>query len=147
MIYTDSTFEDIEKVVESKLVINGDDLDGEAIRNQKIFTEINRIYIHKSRKLGELTDQLAKVEHNRFRHYAGKLNAEHYKREPITEAILKTDIPSYMAIDAVVVEMRNLVKECERIVRYLEDAKKSLHSRGFDIKNSIEYRKLMLGAG
>lgn len=147
MSYTESTFEEIEKVVESKLVINGDDLDGEAIRNQKIFTEINRIYIHKSRKLGELLDQLAKVEHNRFRHYAGKLTSDHYKREPLTEAVLKQDIPSFMNVDPVVTEMRNLVKECERVVKYLEDAKKSLHSRGFDIRNSIDYRKLMLGAG
>lgn len=147
MDYTNSTFEDIEKVIEEKLIIDGNDLDGEAIRNQKIFTEINRIYVHKSRKLGELTDQLAKVEHNRYRHYNGKLSAEHYKKDPITEAILKQDIPSYMNIDPLVVEMRNLVKECERVVKYVEDAKKSLHSRGFDVKNAIDYRKLMLGLG
>lgn len=146
MDYTESTFEDIEKVVESKLIINPDDLDGEAIRNQKIFTELNRIYIHKSRKLGTLTNMLASVELNRYKHYSGKYSGEHYRLDPLPAAILKTDIPSYMSVDSVVVEMRDLVKECERIVKYLEDAKKSLISRGFDIKNAIDYRRLMLGA-
>lgn len=145
MSYKEATFEDIEKVVNEELAINPDDLDLEAIRNQKIFGKFSKMYVEKSRHLAELLDQQAKVEFNRYRHYAGKLSGEHYKKEPITEAILKTDIPSYMAIDAVVVEMRNLVKECERTVKYLEESKKSLYGRGFDIKNAIDYRRLMMG--
>lgn len=145
MDYTGKSYEEIEGVVDNLLNIDSDNLDAEAIRNQRIFTEINRIYIHKSREYVGLTNQLANLEHKQFRHYAGKLTAEHYKKNPLPEAILKTDIPSWMAVDPLVVEMRGLVKECERVVKYLEDAKGSLRSRGFDIKNAIEYRKLMMG--
>lgn len=146
MDYTESTYEEIEARIETLLNIDSDNLDGEAIRNQKIFPEISRIYVQKSRKLSALINQLNKIEFNRTRHYSGKLTAEHYKKDPLTEAVLKTDIPNYMNVDPVVVEMRNLVKECERAVKFLEDAKGSLRARGFDIKNAIEYRKLMLGA-
>jgi hypothetical protein len=143
---TDSSYEEVAAIVDTLLIIDSDNLDGEAIRNQRIFADINRLYIHKSRKLLALSNQLAMLEHRRFRHYAGKETAAQYKIEPLTEAILKTDIPSHMNIDPLVVEMRGLVKECERIVKYLEDAKGSLRSRGFDIKNAIDFRRLMLGA-
>lgn len=146
MDYTESSYEEIEKVVEDLLYINPDNLDGEALNNQKIFPKISRIYIQKSRKLMDLTKTMAKLEHKRRRYYSGKESAEIYKKEPLTEAILKSDVDNYMAIDPLVVEMRGLVKECEMIVKFLEESKGQLRSRGFDIKNSIEYRKMMLGA-
>lgn len=146
MDYTESTYEEIEAEIDRLLTIDGDNLDGEAIRNTKIFTQINRIYVQKSRKYDKLLTQLHNLEHQRKRHYGGKMTGEHYRKEPLPEAVLKTDIPEYMNVDNLVVEMRNVVKECERIVKFLEDAKKSLYSRGFDIKNAIEFRRLMLGA-
>lgn len=145
MNYKESTFEEISEKVDQLLEIKAEDLDGEAIKNPKIFSEINRMYIQKSRKLYELTNQQDKLEHKRKRYYSGKETAEVYKKEPLNEAILKSDIDSYMAIDPLIVEMRSLVKECERIVKYLEDAKAQLRQRGFDIKNAIDYRRLMLG--
>lgn len=146
MEFKEASYEDIEKRVSDLFAIDPDDLDGEALRNQRIFTELSRMYVHKSRKLAELHTGLAKLEHRRQRYYGGKESAETYKREPLNEAILKSDIPSYMSIDPLVVEMRQLVKECDMTVKFLEDAKGQLRQRGFDINNAITYRKLMLGA-
>jgi hypothetical protein len=145
MQFKESTYEEIEAEVDRLLSINPDDLDGEAIRNSKIFTSISRMYVQKSRKLSELYHALAKLELKRNRYYGGKESSEVYRKEPLTEAILKSDIPSYMNIDPLVTEMRDLVKECERTVKFLEDSKGTLRARGFDIKNAIEYRKMMLG--
>lgn len=145
MDYTNSTFEEVSAFVDGLLVISPDDLDAEAIRNQRIFSDISRIYIQKSRKLMAVTTQLDKLEHKRFRHYAGKETAAHYREDPLPEAILKSDIPSHMNIDPLLIEMRSIVRETEMTVKYLEECKGSLRSRGFDIKNAIEYRKLMMG--
>jgi hypothetical protein len=143
--FKEMSYEEIEGEVDKLLTINPDDLDGEALRGPKIFTSLNRIYIQKSRRLSELLTGLHKLEHKKNRYYGGKDTAESYRKEPLTEAILKTDIPSYMNIDPLVVEMRELVKEAERIVKFLEDAKGQLRQRGFDIKNALEFRKMMLG--
>lgn len=143
--WKDASYEQIETEVDRLLTINPDDLDGEAIRGPKIFTALNRIYIQKSRQLGELLKVQAKVELKRQRYYAGKESAETYRKEPLTEAILKTDIPQYMNTDEIVVEIRDLVKEAERCVKYMEDAKGQLRQRGFDIKNALEFRRMMLG--
>ncbi len=145
MDFAARTYEELSGYINSLLEIDQDHLDAEATRNQRIFAEISLAYVQKSRLLASLTSQLDKVEFKRFRHYAGKETSAHYKEEPLTEAILKTDIPNYMNIDPLVVEMRGLVKETERIVKYLEEAKGSLRSRGFDIKNAIEFKRLMAG--
>jgi hypothetical protein len=141
----DSSYEQVEEHVDDLLSIDSNNLDAEALRNSRIFTKLSRIYVIRSRKLAELHTQLAKLEHKRKRYYSGKETAETYKKEPLTEAILKSDIDSYMAIDPIIVEMRELVKEEDRIVRFIEDAKGLLRWRGNDIKNAIEYRKLMMG--
>ena len=141
----EKTYEEISSKVDSLLIIDGDELDYEAMRNQKIFSTINRYYVQKSRELESLSNTLAKVEQTRFRHYAGKETALHYKTNPLPEAILKSDIPGHMSVDPIVVEMRGFVKECERIVKYLEESKGSLRSRSFDIRNAIDYRKMMTG--
>lgn len=143
---SDSAYESIEQYVDSLLAINGDDLDFEAIRNSKIFTKLNRIYVIRGRRLTTLQTQLAKLEHKRKRYYSGKDTAEVYKKEPLTEAILKMDIDSYMAIDPMIIEMRGLVKEEDRIVKFIEEAKGMLRWRGNDIKNAIEFRRMLLGA-
>lgn len=145
MNYSELTFEELVKIVEDLLVIKSDDLDAEALRGQKIFTQLNLIYIQVSRKLALLTKQKDTVEFNRTRHYSGKLTSLHYKNDPLPESILKTDIPNHMNVDPIVVEIRDMVRECERVVKFIEDAKGSLRSRGFDIKNAIDYRKLMMG--
>jgi hypothetical protein len=145
MDFTDSTYEEVSEYIDGLLSIDSEKLDSEAVRNQHIFASINRVYIQKSRKLYSMINKQDKLELSRYRHYNGKETKEHYREEPLTESLLKTDIPLYMNVDPLVIEMRSMVKECERIVKYLEDAKGSLRSRGFDIKNAIDYRKLMLG--
>lgn len=145
MNYNELTHDQIIDEVDKLLDIDSDNLDAEAIRNQKIFGTIQRIYRQRASKLIGLMEQKDAVEMKRTRFYSGKLSAEEYKKEPLRESILKTDIPKYLDNDDLVKEIRKLVKEEEMVVKYLEEAKGSLRSRGFDIKNAIEWRKLMMG--
>ena len=142
---SNKTFEEISTYVDSLLAINGDNLDTASIENPKIFTQLHRMYVQAGRKLEKMLNQKDKVEHLRTRHYNGKMPAEHYKKDPLNEAVLKTDIPMMLNIDPIVVEVRSIVKEQERIVEYLEEAKKQLKSRSYDIKTAVEWRKIMMG--
>lgn len=146
MEYKEKTFEELETEVDQLLNIESDNLDGESIRSPKIFNVLSRMYVQKGRKLYELTGQLNKLVLQRERYYGGKETAEYYKKNPLNEAILKSDISKYVDVDPLVVEMRRLVKECEVTVKFLEESKKELHQRRFDVKNAIDYRRMMLGA-
>ena len=142
---TVTKIEDVIDKVDTLLAIDSDNLDAEAIRNTRIFTDINRMYITESRKLARLAVMKNKVEFKRNRFYGGKETAEHYKKEPLRESILKTDIPTYMNIDPQVLEIRGMYEEQEKVVKFLEESKQALRSRGFDVKNAIEFRRLMMG--
>lgn len=139
------TFEQIADHVENLLNIDSDNLDAEALRNSKIFVELNRIYTIQSRKLIKLIQQSDKVEHAWSKHYAGKQTREWYKQNPQNEAVLKGDIPLLLKVHPEVLEVKGLVVEQERICKFLEDSKDRLKSRTFDLKNAIEFRKMMMG--
>lgn len=141
-----SKVEDIIDQVDKLLMIDSDNLDAEALRNTRIFAEINRIYIREARLLTKLDVMKNKVEIKRFRFYSGKETSEHYKKEPLRESLLKTDIPQHMNIDPQVIEIRAMYNEQEKIVKFLEESKWTLKSRGEDIKNAIAWRRLMMGA-
>ncbi len=85
------------------------------------------------------------VKNNRYRHYAGKETSEHYKNDPLREAVLKGDIADLLKIDKTVVEMKNILSEQERIVAYLEKAKKILSERGFMLRLAMDFQKASLG--
>ena len=146
MKFADLSYEELNEIIETLLTIDPNNLAHEAIRGNRVFAELNKMYIQVSRKLMKLNDQKNSIEQFRYKHYAGKLTHDHYKKEPVDVAILKTDIPSYMNTDKVVIEIRALAREAEMCVKLLEDAKASLKYRGVDIKNSIDFTKFMNGS-
>jgi tRNA(Met) C34 N-acetyltransferase TmcA len=145
MNYSEMKYEEINDEIEKLLDIDNNKLDSEATRGQRIFTEINRIYIQVSRRLMSLTDQKNSVELHKFKHFTGKLTSAHYKENPLDVALLKTDVPRYMDTDAVVVEIRNLVKEAEMIVKLVESSLATLKGRSYDIRNAIDFQKFISG--
>jgi len=145
MNFSNATYEEVNEVIEKLLEIDSTNLAHESIRGNRISSELNKIYIQVSRELMKVTDQKNAVELQRYKYYSGKLPAEAYRKEPLDTAVLKTDIPSYMSNDKVVIEIRNIYKEKEMIVKLVEDARSSLKSRTYDIKNSIEFTKFMSG--
>lgn len=139
-------FETVSGLIEDMLSIEPDaDLDVEILKHPKIFGVLSRLHAVHARKLALLTSQKAKVEWQRERHYGGKMPAAHYKQDPLNEAVLKADIPKYMAVDPIVLEMRGVVAEQDRIVSMIENAQNQLRNRSWDIKNVIAYRQMLLG--
>lgn len=141
------THEEVVSLLEDLLDIGADsDLEVEIKKQPKIFAVLERLYSVHSRKLAILHTQRAKVERLRTMFYDGKLPASHYQKEPLAVAVLKSDIPKLLDTDVQMTEMRALYNEQDRLVKSIERAKEQLRSRTWDLKNIIEYRKLLLGA-
>lgn len=140
------TFEEVVTLVENMLEVGADSaLDEELLKQPKIFGVLERLYSVHSRKLSILHRQRMAVEAVRERHYGGKMTGEHYKKDPLPEAILKSDIPKKINQDPQVLEIRGLHEEQDRIVTLIEKSKDQLRQRSWDIKNMIDYRKMILG--
>jgi len=139
------SFDELVDKLEVLLGINSENIDAEALRSNKIFGEVQRLHGHAARKLKTLLVQQKQVQMHRWKRYAGKWTSQQYKDEPLGEAVLKTDIDRYMAIDPVMVEINAIVDEQDRIMKLLEDAKAQYKQRTWDIKNAIEFRRMISG--
>mgnify|MGYP002143063935 CR=1 FL=1 len=137
------TLEEILEHIEKTLTINFDELGRESVRQVHIFSELQKLHMWNTRRLESLMIQQNQVKMARIRHYTGKMPAEHYKTDPLREAVLKTDLDIYMKIDKQVLEMSGLVNEQERIVKAIEEAKATLRDRGYNIKNAIEFQRMI----
>ena len=143
MITGEETFEEINDMIQSMSDI--DEIDYALYENNKIFGILKRMIAAHGRKLEKLTTQYEKVKLHRWRRYAGKWTAEQYKQEPMPEIPLKTDIDKYLAVDEMVVEMKSILNEQERIVKLIEDAQKSWSNRSYNIKTLVEWQKFQAG--
>lgn len=145
VVTADMTLDAIMDLVEVELQINNEALDHEATRQVKIFSLIQRLYVMNTRKLEVMYTDAEKVKMFRTRFYSGKLTAEHYKKEPLREAILKSDVDQYVKIDAVYLEAKYRLSEQERVVKYIEDAKKQLSERTYLLNTALSFQKMNLG--
>ena len=61
------------------------------------------------------------------------------------EKVLKTDLNIYIESDQEVIDAKNKIVYLETTVKFLEGVQRSIQSRGWDIKNAIEWRKFEAG--
>lgn len=139
-------YESIVNEIENILSIDHENLEIEALRNMKIFPAIERIYLIQFKEYRNLLETQDKVKFERWKYYSGGAPPETYKKEPLRHSISKSDIEKYMSVDPKVRLISDLVSQQEKILKFLEDAKKHLNSRGWDIKNAIDYIKFRSGA-
>jgi hypothetical protein len=131
--------------VNQMLAVDEANLDREIIRQTKIFSDIQGIYLTEVRKLRDLNVKQDKLKLDRWMYYNGKAPAAVYKKDPMNYTILKSDIDKYLAADALLSEMKMLVGEQEDLVKFLEDALKRIQSRGYELKTAIDWKKWIAG--
>ena len=59
--------------------------------------------------------------------------------------ILKADLSIYIDADEEMIDATNKILYLETIIKYCDSILKSITSRGWDIKNAIEWRKFEAG--
>ncbi|ACV50054.1 putative repair and recombination protein UvsY [Delftia phage PhiW-14] len=138
------TFDEIEAKVNSALECS-ENFDWEARRNNRIFSMLQRLYHFHTVKLMALQEDREMVKFKRNRYYNGKAPAEEYKKEPLRESILKSDLDQWMKVDHYMVAINKLVAEQDRIVKYLEEAKKLVSERGYLLNTALSHQKLQMG--
>lgn len=138
-----SDFKAIADEIESLLKIDTDNLDAEALRGTMIFVRLHRLYNIEGKKLRHFTQLLDKLEMIRWKHYNGLLDGKHYREDPLPVKPNKTDVNLYMKSDSTLQEMREIVRVQDSIVSFIEDSIKQAKNRNFDIKNAIDFRKML----
>ena len=139
------TLDELKQQVREDLKVDDEHLDTESLKNQ----EIKATYLdHKSRY--ELLLYRAKGDYKRlyrekWEYYGGKADAKVYVTKPFDLKVLKSDLSVYIESDEDIIQIENKVAYLETVVKYIDGVLRSINSRGWDIKNAIDWKKFEAG--
>jgi hypothetical protein len=131
-------------IVDSK--IDDVELDTESLKIPSLHAKYLKILYQQKLKLKSLIIKKKTLNRVLSEYYKGDLNhpedLKELGREPWQRTVLKQDLPSYVDSDDDMIKLLTKISYQEEVVSLLEDIIKNINNRGFQIKNSIEWRKL-----
>jgi len=98
------------------------------------------------KRLEEDRKELVKLKHD---YYRGILPEEDLKENgwtPFQLSVLKSDLPLYMDADQDIIKLNLKIAAQQEKVDVLEQIIRTIHNRGYLIKNAIEWEKFKVGA-
>jgi hypothetical protein len=82
----------------------------------------------------------------KFEYYTGKADTEVYRQKPFDLKILKQDVQLYIESDEEIQSLQNKLNYYKEMMFLLESILSNINTRGFQIKNSIDWQKFMQGS-
>ena len=139
------TLDELKEEVNNALKVNDERLDTEALKNPELYAK----YLdHKSRfelLLHKAKGDYKKMYREKWEYYGGKADAKVYVTKPFDLKVLKSDLSVYIESDDEIIQCEHKVAYLETVVKYIDGVLKSINSRGWDIKNAIDWKKFEAG--
>ena len=137
--------DELKLQVSQDLRVDDEHLDTESLKNQ----EIKAKYLdHKSKfelLLFKAKGDYKRLYREKWEYYGGKADAKIYASKPFDLKVLKTDLGVYISADEEIIDAENKIGYLETVGDYIKGVIKSVDNRGWDIKNSIEWKKFEAG--
>ena len=136
----------LQEQVDKDIKLNSDNLDIESLKIPELHNKYLKFHNRFALILKKAETDFKELYKHKWEYYGGKSSPEVYRDNPFDHKILKQDIPLYLDSDEELIKAKQKVEyyrmcqdSCERIL-------KQIQSRGWDIKNAIEWRKFVDGA-
>ena len=137
--------DELKLQVSQDLRVDDEHLDTESLKNQ----EIKAKYLdHKSKfelLLFKAKGDYKRLYREKWEYYGGKADAKVYVTKPFDLKVLKSDLSIYIESDDEIIQCEHKVAYLETVVKYIDGVLKSINSRGWDIKNAIDWKKFEAG--
>ena len=130
---------------EAALQIDETCLDKESLETPKIYGRLLRLRTQEAYTLMKLKWQLKQLYQDKRDYYLGRASPEVYRAKPFDLKILKSEVDTYVNADEEIGDVSLKIEMQQEKVKYLEDALKQVANRGFQIKNAIDYQRMMNG--
>ena len=136
---------EIETMWDDDCKIDPDNLHLESIKIPSLHSKYYQIYNNVSllKKLEE--NKFIELQKNKWLYYSGKADPEVYKETPFDHRVMKTDLDKYMSADSELIKSKTKIDYYQLMIKFLESIIKSIETRTFVIKNSIEFMKFTGG--
>ena len=141
-------FEEIQIAWTRDCEMDETELSHESIKIPQLHNKYLIFYSNEKLKFKEIKYLFAGLIKRKRDYYSGKMTAEELEAadwEPFQLKLLKADVQEYIDADDNVIESKKLLALQEEKVNYLESIVKSLTTRGYLIKNAIDWKKFTEG--
>tara|TARA_Y100001973_G_C5131830_1_gene298196 strand:- start:330 stop:752 length:423 start_codon:yes stop_codon:yes gene_type:complete len=139
---------DLEKILDmwkKDSVIDAVMLDEASIRIPQLHQKYITLHSEYTLLAKKKRQELRKAEHLKYLYYSGKAPPEDYD-EPFPYKVIKSEVASWIAVDAEIQKIELKIDYYETTIRTLEDILKQVHQMSYNIRNSIEWRRFVNGS-
>jgi hypothetical protein len=136
---------EIETMWDEDCKIDPDNLHLESIKIPSLHSKYYQIYNNVSllKKLEE--NKFIELQKDKWLYYSGKADPEVYKQTPFDHRVMKSDLDKYLNADNDLIKSKTKIDYYQLMIKFLESIIKSIETRTFVIKNSIEFMKFTGG--
>ena len=141
-------FEEIQIAWTRDCEMDETELSHESIKIPQLHNKYLIFYSNEKLKFKEIKYLFAGLIRRKRDYYSGRMTAEELEAadwEPFQYKLLKADVQEYIDADDNVIESKKLLALQEEKVNYLESIVKSLTTRGYLIKNAIDWKRFTEG--
>ena len=145
---TTMKFEEIFSNWEKDSEIDKTNLADESLRIPKLHHKYYAIFVAERAALRRLEADFKKLKLDKHEFYTQGPTEETKEkgwRMPARGLILKADIPMYMEADQDIIDLSLKIGVQQEKVEFIESIIKSLQTRGYIIKNAIDFTKFVMG--
>jgi len=139
------TLDELKAQVQQDLSVDNEHLDTESLKNQEIKAKYLDYKTRYELLLFKAKGDYKRLYREKWEYYGGKADAKIYISKPFDLKVLKTDLSVYITSDDEIIDAENKIGYLETVVDYIKGVIKSVDNRGWDIKNSIEWKKFEAG--
>lgn len=140
------TLEELQEQVDKDLKINDTELDLESLKTPQLHNKYLKEYNNFKLLLSRAESDYKILKRVKWEYYTGKSSPQVYKEKPFNLKIMKSDIDKYLESDEDLIKSKQKIDYLETVVNYLDRTLKTISSRDWQIRNSIEWRKFTSGA-
>jgi len=140
--------EDIVSEWDKDSKIDETELGTESTKIPAIHNKYLKVFMSENVQLKRMIAQRNKLKIKLMGYYLGEMDSEEleeFNRDQFYKKLLKTEVETYIEADDLFIEMNLKIVMQEEKVNYLENVLKSINSRGFQIKNAIDWIKFTHG--
>ena len=141
-------FEELQKLWTSDCPIDETELAQESVKIPQLHNKYLILYSNEKLRFKELRFLFTGLVKRKRDYYSGRMTAEELEAvdwEPFQYKLLKADVQEYIDADDDIIEGKKKISLQEEKVEYLESVVKSLSTRGYLIKNAIDWKRFTEG--
>lgn len=128
--------------------IDRSELGNESLKLPQLHSKYYKVFSEERLRLKQYESEYKILYKQKFEYYMGTIDEYEMKElgwEPQPLKILRTDIPVYMDADKDIINLNLKISMQKEKIDVLENIIRNINSRGFQIKNAIDWERFKTG--